>query len=1109
MTLFEREYKRLNAAQKQAVDTIDGPVLVVAGPGTGKTQLLTTRVANILLKTDAQPQNILCLTFTESAAYEMRERLISIVGQAAYNITISTYHAFGRELIARFQDYFDASSDLQAVDELGIHTIVRDIIAGLDYNNALKRSQYYLGDVISIISDFKRALLTPADVRSLAAKNLAFRQQVNRHCRRELKGIARISKQSLPVFTALLKATKSEAIEQYALPKIQSLAYLWNLQLETAITDAQASGKTSPITAWKNAWLARDSDGEFTLSGEQANRKLLALADIYEAYLDQLSHRGLYDYDDMILKAIDGLKNNRELRYTLQEQYMYILLDEFQDTNAAQLELVRLLTDNPAYEGKPNILAVGDDDQAIYAFQGADYSNMLSFKDLYPDVLVISLTENYRSHGDVLHVAHGVSQQIESRLHHQLTEVNKLITAENKQLPAKAQVARHEFKSDVAQYAWVTATIAKLIKAGTPASQIAVLAPQHRYLEPLIPYLRQLKIPVRYDKRENVLEDIHVVQILRMAQLVLCLRDHNYEQADSLWPEILSYDFWQLPTELIWQLSWQAYDQRLSWTKLIMDGAETKLIGRFFANLASLSSIETLETMLDYLVGVSPVAGKSNQPAYSSPFYEFFFGKAARQNDVASFWSLLSNLTVLRQHLREHNNLQDSQLMLADLVEFANDHVSADIKVLNTSPYHEAMDAVQVMTAFKAKGMEFERVFVLACVDEVWGSRAKSNSAKIPLPPNLAFVRYQGASQDERLRLLFVAITRAKLGLYLTSYQSNFAGRPTTRLQYLQEDDEADKTISRLLPATSQQVIKEQTDSPQVSELSAYWQSRHVNPKTTVSLQSLLKQRLDRYQLSPTHLNSFTDLFYAGPEAFFLNTILRFPSAPTVDGEYGDAIHETIRWIHSRQLDTKKLPSLSEVLKSFSQRLKSRRLSQRDFELLLKRGHTSLTSFYAQKKAAFDINDRHEVSFKSQGVLVGEAHLNGQIDKLIIDKKNRTITIVDYKTGDSYKSWSKNNPKLHKYAQQLYFYKMLVEGSYEYSDYSVSAAYLEFVEPDDDGKIVDLHINFSLAEAQRLKRLIGQVWQHIKRLDFPDISDYPQSSKGIESFEDDLINGKI
>ncbi len=1109
MTDFQKEYKRLNKAQRQAVDNIDGPMLVIAGPGTGKTQLLTTRVANILLKTDAQPQNILCLTFTESAAYEMRERLINIVGQAAYNITISTYHAFGSELIRRFLDYFNDTAEMKAIDELGIHTIVRDIVASLPYDNALKRSDYYLRDVIGTISDFKRSLLSPDEIRRVAKLNLAFRQQVSRHCRRDLKGIARISKQSLPAFVALHKATQSNSATQYAIPGVLSLEYMWNQQLEAAIAESHATNKTGPITAWKNDWLVRDADGELTLGGNQTDAKLMALADIYEIYLAQLQHQGLYDYDDMILRAINGLENNAELRYTLQEQYMYILLDEFQDTNAAQLKLVSLLTNNPAYEGKPNIFAVGDDDQAIYAFQGADYSHMLSFRSMYKDVRTIALTENYRSHADVLHVAHGISQQIENRLHHHLTDVTKLITAENKQLPAKAHVARHEFKSDVAQYAWITKQIAQLIKEGTDASEIAILAPQHRYLEPVMPYLRQLKIPVRYDKRENVLEDSQIVQILRMAKLVLNINSPDLAIADNLWPEILSYDFWQLPTELIWHLSWQASDNRTPWTKLIMNNPQTKAIGHFFAKLAAMSSIETLETMLDYLVGVNSLPKKGSEQPYVSPFYDYYFGKMARQTDVASFWSLLSNLTVLRQHLREHNNQQDSQLMLADLITFADDHASADIKILNTSPYHEASEAVQVMTAYKAKGMEFEHVFVIACVDEVWGSRAKNNSTKIPLPLNLNFVRYQGTSDDERLRLLFVAITRAKIGLYITSYESNFAGRLTTRLQYLQEMEDKTDSISRLLPAAAQKIIKERADSPHVSELKAYWQARHTEPQALTSLHNLLKQRLQRYQMSPTHLNSFTDLLYSGPEAFFLTTILRFPSAPTVDGEYGDAIHETIRWIHLHQKESGQLPGLTAVLKAYERKLNSRRLSQRDIELLLKRGTECLKVFYQQKKASFKVSDEHEFSFKGQGVLVGDAHLNGKIDKLIIDRKARTIAIVDYKTGASFKTWLKGNPKLHKYRQQLYFYKLLVEGSYEFADYTVKEAYLEFVEPDEAGNIIDLQVSFDLSEAQRLKQLIGKIWQHIMKLDFPDVSGYPLNAKGIESFEADLIDGKI
>ncbi len=1109
MGKFEDEYKRLNAEQKLAVDTIDGPLLVIAGPGTGKTQLLTTRVANILRISDAQPQNILCLTFTESAAYEMRERLINIIGQSAYNITISTYHAFGRELIARFPDYFSEIPDMQAINELRIHGIIKEIVASLPYSNALKKSDYYLRDVISTISDFKRALFEPADIRQIAKLNLSFIDQASLLVKKHLHSVARIDKKSIPAFGALLKATERLGNKQFAVPGVMSLGHLWQEQLIDAVQIAKESGKTSPITAWKNSWLARDFDGEFIVQGKDTCQKLLALADIYEYYLDTLKTRGLFDYDDMILRAIEGLKNNAELRYTLQEQYMYILLDEFQDTNAAQLKLVKLLTDNPAYEGKPNILAVGDDDQAIYAFQGADYSHMLTFKNMYKEVRVISLTKNYRSHKDVLHVAHGIAEQIETRLHHHLKEINKLLSAENKELPPSSKVSRHEFKSDVAQYGWVANHIAKLVNDGVNPSQIAVLAPQHRYLEPIVPYLRQLKLPVRYDKREDVLEDVHIAQLLHMAELVLSLAANDYQSANNLWPQVLSYDFWQLPTEQIWKLSWKVNDTHQDWSPLLIADKTTKPIALFFARLAHEVSIETLETMLDYLVGVNELPGKAKEPSLRSPFYEYNFGQDARESSVSSFWSLLSNLTVLRQHLRDHKNEDKTQLMLADMIEFARAHQDANIKVLNTSPYHEASDAVQVMTAYKAKGMEFEHVFVMASVDEVWGGRARSQTAKIPLPPNLNFVRYGGASSDERLRLLFVAITRAKVGLYLTSYESNFAGRPSTRLQYLSEIEDGDHLLSALLPTDKQRVIRSSTDTPEVTELSAYWQARHTKPETIASLQDLLRPRLDRYQLSPTHLNSFTDIIYGGPEYFFLNTLLRFPKAPTIDGEYGDAMHETLQWIHMAQKDTNTLPSLSQVINTFERKLEARRVSPKAAKLLLQRGTESLRAFYGQRKQDFSPGDEHEFSFRGQGVLVGKAHLNGKIDKLTLDKKTRSITIVDYKTGQSHDKWAANNPNLHKYRHQLYFYKLLVEGSYEFGDYHVADAYLEFVEPNTAGKIVDLHVDFDRAETERLTKLISAIWEHIKALNFPNVDAYSKDIKGIRAFEDDLIEGKI
>jgi DNA helicase-2/ATP-dependent DNA helicase PcrA len=134
---FERAYRELNKSQRDAVDTIYGPVLVIAGPGTGKTQLISTRVGHILKATDTLPQNILCLTFTEAGATAMRERLIKLLGQAAYDVRISTYHAFGSELLRNYPEYLE-SSDLEPIDEVGRIEILRTILAGLTYYNPIK-----------------------------------------------------------------------------------------------------------------------------------------------------------------------------------------------------------------------------------------------------------------------------------------------------------------------------------------------------------------------------------------------------------------------------------------------------------------------------------------------------------------------------------------------------------------------------------------------------------------------------------------------------------------------------------------------------------------------------------------------------------------------------------------------------------------------------------------------------------------------------------------------------------------------------------------------------------------------------------------------------------
>jgi DNA helicase-2/ATP-dependent DNA helicase PcrA len=1140
MAKYQDALRGLNEAQKLAVTTIDGPVLVIAGPGTGKTQLLTTRIAHILATTDTLPENILCLTFTDSAAQTMRERLSGFIGQAAYDVTISTYHAFGSDLIRRYPDYFAEMADMQPVDDLGIDGIFRGIFADLPFSNPLKLVDVYLQDVKTFVSDAKRSLLQPDDLRATAAANDAFIAEVSPLVGSKLKGLARISKSSINLFEEILSETSDMVDLGDDNAKVVPLGALFLQELVAALEAVAAEGKTTPLTKWKNAWLAKDQTGAFVVDGTKTNQKLRAAAAIYQQYLDTLHAQNLFDYDDMIMQAVRALEHNDDLRFTLQERYQYILLDEFQDTNGAQLKLVELLTNNPVSEGRPNVLAVGDDDQAIYAFQGANYSHMRDFHRMYRDVLTVPLTKNYRSHADILHTAQGVAAQIETRLHHDFKDIQKTLTAENPHLPQTAIVQRREAKSDVGQFAWTAQHIKKLIDAGVPAHEIAVLAPKHKFLEPLVPFLQQQGVPIRYEKRENVLEDAAITQLVRMSELILALSRGQHVRANAFWSEVLSFPFWELPTSLIWQLSWQANDDREKWTEVLLEHEQLRPIALFFIRLSMLAGTETLETMIDYLIGVSPLdLQEIDHSSYRSPFYAHYFEEPASEPIVshteeseqlsfeevitaqqeealktgatisAEFWNLLTNLTVLRSRLRDFRRAEGDQLKLDDFIQFVEAHQAAKIKILNTNPYQESAEAVQLMTAFKSKGMEFEAVFVMAVNDEVWGGKARGVGNRLPLPPNLHFMRYAGATQDERLRLFYVAITRAKTQLYLVNYATTYGGKAQNRLRYLNEVTERDgAVISPTLPEGKQQV--QSAGDNQVApttELAAYWQQRHEAALGQKDLRSLLQARLDQFQLSPTHVNSFVNLEHQGPGYFFMNTILRFPKAPIATGEFGNAMHETIEWIHRYNKQHGHLPDRTLALDAFGERLRSKRLSEQDTTLFYDRGQLAVKAVLEQRGHTFHPDDESEYSFRNEGVFIGQAHMAGKIDKLIIDKKQRTIAIVDYKTGKSYSRWT-SEAKLHRYRQQLYLYKALVEGSHTFKGYTVTDAYLEFVEPDEDGAIHELHLDFDTQEEQMHRALAAAVWDRIKRISIPDVSGYSSDLAGMLAFEQDLLGSR-
>ncbi len=1103
MSEFDLMYAQLNTEQRRAVDIIDGPLLVIAGPGTGKTQLLSARVANILQKTDTLAQSILCLTFTDAAALNMRQRLTSMIGDLAYDVHISTYHSFASDIIRTYPGFFeeidlDTGQDsrmerpIDAVTQLQIMT---DIIRTLPYGDPLYSAKHYVKSVVGSVADFKQAALTPQQITDIATANKLACQELSPQIEDILGSMARMPTK-LPQAASLF-----EPVLAVLSASQHNIAKLAATDLEQALSDADAQHSTKPITAWKNKWLQKGDSGEWLFTNPEQAEKLASLASIFQKYQDVLASTGQYDFNDMIIRTIAALKDKPELRYNLQEMYQYILLDEFQDTNAAQFELVKHLVDHPVHEGRPNLMAVGDDDQGIFAFQGADIGNMVAFLNSFSDVAVVNLTQNYRSHRDILHVAEGVAGQIESRLHHTLHGVNKVIQAAAHDLPADATIMRSEFGSSASEYGWIAEQISQLVTAGTAPHQIAVLAPKHSILEEIVPFLNKQGIPVTYEKRENIFETPIISGLLLFAEVLAAASDRNIGLIDQLLPRLLSLDYWQISPEDLWQLNWQYHSRQftnpIAWAELALGQEKTKQPVQFVLQLGLQANNTPLEQMLDYITGASPVSIGPSQ-SYTSPLKEFYFGKAAREHAPQEFYEAISHLSVIRQHLRDQQAQTDKQLTIQSLLALYHTYQEAEQPLINTHPIAQAESSVQLQTVYKAKGLEYEYVFLPAMHDDVWGSSVSGQSSKISLPPNLEHIKHDASTEDTRRRLLFVAITRAKHGLFTTSHAAKENGKLTLPAKYYKESEHDGVRRSAILPAEHNQVtVVKRTASAAQQDVNTLWHSRHQI--LTPSLKSLLSDRLQHYVMSPTHLNTFTNLEYAGPQAFLLGTLLRFPQAQTADSLYGDALHGTLEWYQNQGADGT-WPTVQSTLAWFEKRLRKTHLSQTDKTQLLARGNTALRSYLGANAKRLQTNARAEVDFRKEGVVYEGAVLTGKIDRLEIDESAKTLRIIDFKSGKPATKWAPDS-KYRNYKQQLYFYMLLLERSNTYKHYTVESASLEFIEPLANGKPAPpLVLKFNPEEYAAFKQLLVAVWQHIQQLDLPDTSRFPANYKGTADF---------
>lgn len=1089
---FDERYEKLNDQQKQAVQTIDGPLMVIAGPGTGKTELLSMRAAYILKTTDTLPQNILCLTFTEQGAEAMQRRLIDIIGPEGYQVPVHTFHGFAADIASRYRHHFYNGTEIGVADNIQRHQIISSIIDSLDFNNPLKTSfagaYTTIGDIQTAISEIKRSGMTDDELQVvLEADELAV-SATERILGNVLGG--KIAKSSLDGFRAAASEI-AEIAEPEPQPTIPRLSTLIADSLTRAVEEASDHPRvTPPLTAWKNEWCTKDASGQPVLKSRGRLEKLRALLPIYRLYRHVMAEARLQDFDDLILELIHVLETQDEVRYELQERYLYFMVDEFQDTNLSQMRILDNLTENPVNEGNPNLMVVGDDDQAIFSFQGANIGNVLTFLRRFDDRDPIVLRDNYRSPAPVLTAARSVITKAADRLETVHPHLSKDLNAHH--APQNVTTELLDFHSAEEERAWIAEHIKSQLEDGLQPSEIAVIAKKHTDLESLLPHLARHSIAVSYEKRENVLENHAVAQLILLARVVQELSAERRNEANAALPELLAHPAWDISTETLWQLSLKAHQTSQQWFELLPEFDETKAVHGWLAESTRQAKLLPLELMLDRLMG-------HNQPedeSFVSPLKTYFFRDLTDTDDATRYLECLDSLYAIREKMRGHFANEPS-LTLDSFVRFVDLHYATGNKITRLRRYGDSEHAVNLLTAHGSKGLEFDTVYILNATDGQWGAKARGKTPLISYPENLR-LRERSNTPEERLRLFYVAMTRSKCRLYISYAHTSDTAKPQLLADFLSAED--------TLTPRSMPHHDDLRTSIEHAELK--WYDRLVNTPPQ-DLQTALADRLRTYKLSATDFCAFLDVTKGGPQGFLLNNLLHFPSAMSPAASYGSAIHAVLQRAHNHIAAGKQPLPEEDVLQLFEQELRTYPLSATDLSHYLAKGAESLHAFLAAKYATFAPTQVTELNFAGQQVVLGDARLKGKLDLVDIDQAAKTLSITDYKTGSAFTDWGKgglyDKLKSHHYSQQLRFYELLVANSRDYRNYTVTESHIQFIEPDKAGQIRSLQLTSTPDDLERLGQLIGIVWRMIMKGEFPDTSHYSPDYKGIIAFEEDLL----
>lgn len=986
MASFSEAYERLNPEQKLAVDTTEGPVLVLAGPGTGKTQILAVRIANILRRTDVQAHNILALSFTQAAAKNMQQRLVNLIGPDAYKVQSETFHGFCTKVIEAHPEYFEvAPRQQEAVAEVDRFTIVEEIIRDntFEHIKPTKTPTFFVRDVLSLISDYKREGHSPLTVRQLA---------------------------------------------------------------ETALRELEEEEKLPAPERRKR---------------ESQARKNREVAEVYSLYEQELRRRHTFDFEDMILWVRDALRNHPELLLTYQETFQYFLVDEFQDTNQAQLQLLEILTSH--WGGHANVFAVGDPNQSIYRFQGASLSNTFRFLDLYPETKVISLKTGYRCGQDIYTVA---AELVQKNLN---TEVEKRLESLGEALVTfdghQGEILRHDAANTLAECFWVVQEIQRQHESGIPFNEMAVLYRKHAHGSLLESVLEKTNIPYEVEVGSNILHHRLVQQIILLLQLLVALRQRR--EAPFLLP-VLQQPWWQLSA--------------LDVLKVIRAGSASRrhhfnpwewLLDETVWEEGEVAEPEKLRHVRDHFLAWQHADGHISPP-------ELIEKILAESGIYPQSWRQelpLTDLNALASFLREvrswyvahpTSHLEEFLQRLEQMQQHGLGIPENDLQI--------AQESVRLLTAHQAKGQEWDVVFLLHANDTFWGNlRSPQHIQALPGAVPYTELTKDEENEDER-RLFYVGLTRARKTLAISWSEKEVQNQRLKELQPSQFLFEMPSLPAEVAPRLDTERVQQQLQR----YLTAPLTDRHPLDIDQAWLRSLI----DRYSFSVSSLNEYLQC----PVGFIYSRLIRIPTVPARALTVGTAAHAFMEKVYRELNQHQQVPALEDTLPVIDAVIHSTPLALTEAEVMAAQTKTMMANYYHAQAAHWRPSLFVERFFGGTTPVSFEGlSLVGKVDRIdLIDSVAKSVCVVDYKTG-SPKSrnhiWGKTNSSDGSMYRQLVFYKLLAELDSTFP-YTVTDGEFLFLEPLPSGKYKSEKFTISSDDVDELKTLLRRVNDELQSLVF-------------------------